>query len=174
MRHRHTLLGIALAAAMVVPGCQFPTFTDPRAALELVEFQAQAEVVGDSVRFSLGVSNTSDEEVVYIGGACGRRPVLRVYELASGEPTLLWESSRIARRICALSTAPSLVPHPVIPPGETFSVSGAEPVWLILGDSIPAGAYTLSLGAHIAIEGAVLEREASAGEVELATFDRVP
>jgi len=161
------LLGSAL-------GCS-ASVSDPRTVLDANFHEAATAVLvgtsaGAVVQATADIQNVGgSEQSISWGVDCGGSGALtlNVYRVTGDTRALVWTSAALPR----LLGCPTRLVQLSLAPGAHAEPQFAIAVGSILGDSLPAGAYTLTVIAHTT---PALDAEVSAGSLTLSDAAAVP
>ena len=170
------ICGLAAAAALAacsstVDGVQTPGFQESASAT-VVSGLAAVTYLGKVVQGGLVVRNISGgaQEIAWRGNGCdtnvGIR--LRVYRLVSGQQVLAWDSSRLP----AQSRCKSQTFRGTLAPGDSDVFQATYRLDQVLGDSLPAGSYVVTVTSALVAPG--LPRNLPVGTLTLDATPLVP
>ncbi|GEM_PF-5422633 len=134
---------------------------EPDAWWEDLEFDAEGELVADTLRFTMFVWNHSDDVIQLDIGGCTKSMALLAYD-GSG---LRWDQRdwRSTEQPC-----PNNILRLPLGAGEGRDFDGMQKVPEILGDSLPEGAYRFAVvPTFLGLQDALAHVELDLGEFEL-------
>jgi hypothetical protein len=159
MRPHLAALVFAVAACSTATGVQtIPAFTEAATTSVLASGSER------SMYASLAITNVSlTTQTLSWGFDCSGAGALRIraYRATGGAHTLVWDSDKVRRQLGCLT---QLVQR-VLNPGDAATIAQYIPVASILGDSLPAGSYDVTITAETT---PVLSGESDAGATLLS------